>query len=255
MLTLRKRSKDSKPIAKIHKGEYKNKILYIDPNYLEGRGDFELPQGDTGKLIQHPDPLNCRVLFVAGPSGSGKTTYVANYAIDYNKLFPKNDIWVFSRLPKDDLLDKVIPKKRKVKPPLEDLLEEPFDANNEMKNCLVIFDDIDTVQDDKTKEAIYKIMRDVLEIGRHNNINVIITSHLIVGNDRKNSRTILNEAQCLTVFPKSGTAQQIRYVLKQYLGISNDEIENILNLPSRWVTIAKSYPQYVFYSSGAYTFN
>ena len=58
--------------------------------------------------------------------------------------------------------------------------------------------------------------------------------------------------QSLTVFPKSGSSQQIRYCLKQYYGLNNKQINAILSLPSRWITIYKNYPMCVLYEKGAF---
>jgi hypothetical protein len=62
----------------------------------------------------------------------------------------------------------------------------------------------------------------------------------------------MNEMQSMTVFPKSGSAQQIKYALKTYFGLDKNQIENIINLPSRWVTIFKGFPQTVMYENGAF---
>ena len=82
-----------------------------------------------------------------------------------------------------------------------------------------------------------------------------ITNHLIIPNEKKFARTVLNEIQYLTIFPKSGSSQQIRYVLKTYFGFKDKQITKILNLDSRWVRISKSYPMYILYDKGAYIMN
>jgi len=121
-----------------------------------------------------------------------------------------------------------------------------------MQDSLILFDDTNTVQADKVRKSIGKLINDILEVGRKLNITIVLTNHLVIPNERKESRVIMNEIQSLTVFPKSGSSQQIMYALKTYFGLNKDQIQEILELPSRSVTIYKSYPQYVVYEKGCY---
>lgn len=205
---------------------------------------------DEGKMMHIPNIDTREVPFIAGPSGSGKSTYAANYIKMFKKIFPKNDIFVFSRLAEDPVIDALDPTRIIID---ESLIENPIDATSELsEGSLVLFDDIDTVQDKKLKDAISKLKNDILEIGRHSNIYCVNTSHLINSNDKKDARTMMNECHSLTVFPKSGSAYQIKYALKNYFGLSPQQIQEILDLPSRWVTLFKSYPQCVLHEKGCY---
>jgi hypothetical protein len=62
----------------------------------------------------------------------------------------------------------------------------------------------------------------------------------------------MNEMTSVTIFPKSGSAQQIRYALTTYYGLSKQQVQNILNIRSRWVTVYKSYPMTVLHEKGAF---
>ena len=138
----------------------------------------------------------------------------------------------------------------------QSLIDDPIDIHSEFRqNDLVLFDDTDTIQDKKIKEAISRLKNDILETGRHSNIYVVITSHLINGISRTDTRTILNECTSLTIFPKSGSTYQIIYVLKNYIGLNKNQINYILNLPSRWVTIFKNFPQYCIFEKGCFLLN
>ena len=95
-------------------------------------------------------------------------------------------------------------------------------------------------------------MADIMEVGRRLNINIIITQHLICGNEKKLSRTLMNEMNYLTVFGRSGSTQAIKYCLKTYFGLIKKQIDEILALPSRWVTIKKDYPMAVISQSKIY---
>ena len=63
---------------------------------------------------------------------------------------------------------------------------------------------------------------------------------------------MINEAQTVTFYPRSGSTYQIQNFLKNYGGMTKDQIQKVLNLPSRWVTLHKNYPCYVFHEKGAY---
>lgn len=108
---------------------------------------------------------------------------------------------------------------------------------------MVIFDDIDTISNTKLLKSLLNFQAQILEMGRHKNVNTCITSHLINGNDRKQCRTIMNEMQSITIFPSCGGAYQIRYVLDKYFGLSYKQCSKIMQMDSRWVTIYKNYPQ------------
>lgn len=213
----------------------------IDRNY------FELTDG---KLEQVPNIESREISYIAGPSGSGKSTYASNYAKYLRKIFPEKDLYIFSRKDSDEPLDKLKPIRIKID---ESLVENPIDLTKELSDgAIVIFDDVNTILDDKQKKAVDKLMADIMEVGRSYGIYTIITNHLVIPNEKKSARTILNELHTLTVFPRSGSAQQIRYALKTYFGLNNKQVDLILKLPSRYVTVSKSYPMYVLYDQGAF---
>lgn len=201
-----------------------------------------------GQISQTPNPNTREIIYVAGPSGSGKSTYIANYAKNYKLMFPKNDIFLFSRKNEDDVLDEIGLNRIIID---ESLIEYPI-VTEDLSNSLVIFDDIDTISDPKIKQAVYKIKDDICEIGRSMNIYCAVVSHLINGNDRKTTRVILNELHTFTFFPSSGSAYQIKYALKNYFGLDNKQIDKLLKIPSRWITLSKIYPQYCMYEHGVF---
>ncbi len=207
--------------------------------------EMELP--DEGVLQQIPDIEGRQVCYVAGPSGSGKSTYAAQYIAMYKKLFPENEIIVFSRKPSDPVLDKLKPSRFIID---ESIVTNPIDITQDLDGpCLVLFDDVDTVQSDKIRKAVSKLKNDILEIGRSYEVYILVTSHLINGNDRKDSRTIFNELHTFTFFPKAGNRYAIDYALKNYFGLDKKTICKLMDLPSRWVSISRSFPQYALYEN------
>lgn len=205
------------------------------------------------KLIPLPDLLGRFIEYIAGPSGSGKSTIAGELAMQFKIIFPNKPIYIFSRTDakKDPAFNKIKPIQIMVD---ESLIEDPIDVTEEVteEGCLMIFDDCNTIHNDKVRKEIEKLMADAMEVGRKLNCNLIITSHLVIPNEKKLARTILNELNMLTVFPKSGSAQQIKYALKTYWGLTNKQMDTILAIKSRWIRISKNYPQYVLYEGGAF---
>lgn len=200
---------------------------------------------NNGELMQLPTKNTRECIYVAGASGSGKTTYIARYLEEYKRMFPKNKIYIFSKLHDDEALDALHPIRIVIN---EELIDNPITAE-ELENSCVVFDDIDTLEKG-LMEAVTKLRDDLLEIGRHNNIYMCNVSHLLM--NYKSTRRLLNESQTVTFFPKSGSSYHITRFLKVYAGLGREDIQRIINLPSRWVTINKTYPNYILYSQGAY---
>lgn len=204
------------------------------------------------KLHPIPDLENRSIEYIAGPSGSGKSTIASELAMQFKNVFPNKPIYIFSRTDcrKDPAFAKLKPIQIAVD---ESLIEDPIDITQEITEggCMMIFDDCQTIHNDKIKKEVDKLMSDAMEVGRKLNCNMIITNHLINPNEKKLGRTIMNEMNMLTVFPKSGSAHQIRYALKTYWGMSNKQIDDVLAVKSRWLRISKTYPQYVLWENGA----
>jgi GTPase SAR1 family protein len=192
------------------------------------------------------------VTYIAGPSGVGKSTLASEYIKEYKKMYPTNEIIIFSRKPNDKVLDKLQPLRFIID---ESIVTDPIDVLNEeefKKGCLVLFDDCNTFQNDKIKKAVSKLMNDILEIGRSYNIYCIITSHLLNQNEKKDSRTIWNEAHNVVIFPKGGNRYGIEYALKNYCGFDKKIIAEIFKLNSRWCLICKQFPNYILHQNGCF---
>ena len=201
-------------------------------NELKTKGDF---------TIQHiPDRNTERsVLYITGQSGSGKSFYTKNYIEQYRKMFPKNEVFMFSSLADDPTLDKFKFMKRiKIK-------EQPF-LNSELETgdfakSLCIFDDCDVISNKEIKGKVFRLLNAFLETGRHFGISVIYTSHnATMGLDTKR---ILNECHSITLFPLNLGGKTSKYLLDGYVGLDKAQIKKLKSVNSRWVTILKTYPQ------------
>jgi hypothetical protein len=224
--------------------------VYNNANkYIKERKRKELVIHD-GEVQQIPNPNNRECIYISAPSGAGKTTYMANYGSKYKKLFPDKDIFVISKIPKDEPLDKLKP----IRIQLENEIIKDITPDT-LKNSLIIFDDTDTIRsvtkDQKMlKDNVESLKSELLEEGRHPDVYTLISSHAVT--DYKRTRCVLNECHWIVIYPNSGSSKQWEYCLKQYFGLGKDDINRIKKLPSRWVAIRTRAPQLVMYDKGIY---
>ena len=239
--------KEGRKIAKIKGGKQDGDYVYLtDENTTDKRASKEIIIKD-GRLTPLPNKDIVEKIYISAPSGAGKSTWTGNWMREYKKMFKDDDIYLFSSIEHDKVLDKHNPIRISLD---EDLIQDPIHPQ-EIEDSLTVFDDTDTIRDARLKNSIAGMRDWLLEQGRHFNIRMIITSHLL--SNYKMTRRILNEATAVVVFPKSGSGTyQIKRFLQTYCGFDKEQIKKFLNLPSRWVAIYRSYPQYVIYEKGAY---
>jgi hypothetical protein len=226
------------------KGSSKKSIPIVSINdTTEGiiRPTNELSLRDKPDLIFQPIPnpsVERQISYITGCSGSGKSYYTRKYCAEFAKLFPKRNIYLFSSISSDDSIDSLKGLNRiKLSP---EFIEENWEIED-FRDCLVIFDDTDCITDKKTRNKVNSILNMILETGRHTNTYCIYTSHLAcAGNDTKR---ILNEANSITFFPETAGGRTLKYLLESYMGLDKNQIKKIKALPSRWITVCKSYPR------------
>src|SRR5208282_2964244 len=153
-------------------------------------------------------------IYICAPSGGGKSTFCRMYLENFKKVFPKRPVYIFSRVKHDTVLDEMTPKPKRIMIN-DELVDEPLESTD-FDKCCVLFDDIDTIQEKKQKLAVEKLRDDMLQIGRHNEIYLLCTSHQLM--NYKSSRTLLNESTAVVFFPKSGSQYHIQRYLKVYAG-------------------------------------
>ena len=178
----------------------------------------QLKIANDSKFQHIPDTTKEReILYITGPPGSGKSTYTRKYLEQSVKKFKSRPIYLFSRLPSDESLEKIKPERIK----LDDSLHtDPINVN-EFKESVCIFDDIDFNPDKKIRDAVHNILNKVLDIGRQFKIHCIVTHHLPTNG--KDTRRILNEAHTVTYFPHSAKCN-IKFLLEEYVGFDRNHI-------------------------------
>lgn len=201
----------------------------------------------AGILKPVPEIKGRQCLYTSGPSGAGKSTHTSSYAQQWRALFPDNPIYLFSSVAEDKALDKLHPIRIALDPSILENKLQPAD----FKNSLVIFDDIDVITDKKVKDEVFRIQDQLLQTGRHTNTYVISTSHTLVNYNK--TKIILGEAHQITVFP-NGTKlnESFKRFLEKHCSFDKKCIAKIEGLKTRWITVNKSYPQYVLYETGIF---
>ena len=214
---------------------------------LKTRLDF----GDDEILRCFPIPINVDFpLPLGAPSGSGKSTFIGMYLSQLREKYPKRPIYIFSRVEEDAPLDSFkntfrIPLDRKT------FEKEPLEIEK-FKDGILIFDDIDTILDKPLVKYIRNFRDDVLETGRHYDITIISTSHIIT--NFLATRTLINEANAIVLFPKGSSFYAVSNFLERYMGYSRKQIRQVENLETRWLWIWKEYPKYAIYERGVFIF-
>jgi hypothetical protein len=98
-------------------------------------------------FVSSENPRN--ILYTTGQSGSGKSYHTSGYIMEYNKLYPKNQVYVFSALREDKAFTKCKNINR------VDIKSDDFEYSDftiaDFKDSLVIYDDTDNISNPAIK--------------------------------------------------------------------------------------------------------
>ncbi len=242
--------------ALIEHGTYNDDLVFLSDKDHVADSDNANTQDPQDPQFQKYMPTGeemIEISYIYGPNRSGKTYYAAKYATLWAEKFKDWPIYLFSRRDKDKVLDD-IPTLERVS--IDDkLITEPL-SMTDFEHSLVIFDDIDTIPNKLICKSIQKLRDDIMETGRQKMIYVINTSHL--GMNYASTRTVLNEANSYTLFPRKGNYGHNFKLLKEKMGMSAKEIRKTIDFPEGlahkgkwgWMTVYKDSPQYLIYENG-----
>jgi hypothetical protein len=205
---------------------------------------IELDDGGMFEPLTSPDPKRREVWYIAGQSGSGKSYIAKGLAHFYHKLYPERGVYLVSKLNEDATLDTLKFLKRIN---IQSFVDDYPDLD-EFKDCMVIFDDYDTLTGDAEK-VISKIVDDLAIMGRHTNTTMLCLSHYLT--NYKKTRLLLNEATNIVVYPLSTSYHALRYLLKNYVGVDEEDLKRQRKLGSRWLAYAKGFPQFMIAQKNA----
>jgi energy-coupling factor transporter ATP-binding protein EcfA2 len=205
---------------------------------------IELDSDGMFELLPSPNPKKREVWYIAGQSGSGKSWIAKQLASFYHKLYPQRGVYLISKLDKDETLDALKFLKRI---PIQSFVDD-YPSLEEFKDTMCIFDDYDTLTGDADK-VITKIIDDLAIMGRHENVSILALSHYLT--NYKKTRLLLNEATNIVVYPLSTSYHALRYLIKNYVGVDEDDLKRHKKLGSRWLMYSKGFPQYLISQKGA----
>lgn len=234
-------------IAEVKGSRHKGTVLYCkqkkEPS--ETLSQIALPLSATFKPLYTSHEGYPNRYLISGPSLCGKSFFAWMIAEDYKRQFPKNPIYLLSAVDRDPNLDKVKPTRIDCN---EKIVDDPIQLN-ELKNSLVIFDDIDAFPNKDISKALNHLRDTIMTTGRHENIAVISTTHLLLEGDK--SKKAITQAFTFVIFPSTGGEYHATELLKRYMGYKKDKIQQITSVLSRWVLINRV-PRYILHEKGAF---
>jgi energy-coupling factor transporter ATP-binding protein EcfA2 len=249
------------------------RVIYRSENEngpKEYTGNLEVvPRKGLDKHFRNGTLMNENV-FVCGPSGCGKTTIVREYATNYHRINPTNKIYLITQSKEDNLPDfcRVWTAKMPSGITYEKFLNiqyldfdyfkgnERIDVTADFLNALLIFDDFLYFEGENKKETelirqrVCSTILQILNLGRKISCSAIITNHLLYDNHLNSMFQNLYSEINKFMFSTKSNKRQLSYVLKTYIGFSNEEIKQIMNFDSRshMITISKD-PNFILSSN------
>ena len=255
-----KNDRSCKKVAIIKGGEQDKKCLFLCD---DESGDIEMTL--KGRSSFQPVPIlednQIERLYISGASGSGKSFYLSKWLKEFVKLKGNKDvpIYLFSTVEYDEALDD--PFEDQLIRVLDEIDEEEFvndppSLDDYEEGSVLVFDDIMKVSNARLRITLLSILNSLQEIARHKKLTLITTSHII--SDYHATRTVLNEATAITVFPRyAGGLAGVRDYLKRKIGMSPHEIKKFLGLSknSRWVSLYKRTNMFVISQKTVYIYD
>jgi len=176
--------------------------------------------------------------YIFGGPGAGKSSFMFNYAGRYRALHPDREILYISALKDDDpSLPCNVPPTNIKRVKLNTLLDNPMDGERELKNKLILVDDIENIQPKALETAIRQMVNEVATRGRKWHASLLIGSH--VPADYNKTKLALLSADTLTWFPNFTNKRNVKYVLTNYGNMDAEEAETAMRQRSRWITLHK----------------
>jgi len=218
----------------------------------------------TGEFMVMMPTVETERIFMAGRSGSGKSTLTARYANEYKRMFPKNDIIMFTVHDSDPAyagidIKKVMLDEKLINPKVtvvtdpktgaETLIDDSITLEM-LSNSLVIFDDSDSLENKQISKYVTGLVNNIINNGRHYGIHCIYLAHMLM--NYAATRLILAEANKVVFFINGPSFQNDNF-LKKYASMDKYGIEKVNNLKSRWAAyFMTSRPTMMLHEHGAF---
>lgn len=211
-------------------------LLYekIKKNEIDNK-EVELEDGIFEPIII---PNKHNVFYMCGASGSGKSYLAGQVAKNYKKMYPKREVFLISKLEKDETIDKM----KFIKRIDVTTFFESAPVLDEFTDSLVIFDDYEGF-DKKLFEIVIALINDIAITGRHTNTDLILCQHNFT--NYKATRMILLEVTHIVIYPASASNQALRYLLGTYCGLDTKQIQEVKKMKSKFVCLYRHHPNFL----------
>lgn len=265
---------EGNPIGEIKGGSMNGKVIKLKKSDNKENQEFKLKDGEIIpyhiKQLNGEFPNRC---VITGPSLCGKSYFAKMLADDYYDNYRQDGhrIILFTAIPRfkdnifacDECRNKDEDDKNKRRKKIyrcmcskiyrikcdESILTDPIDLH-ELSNSLCIFDDIDRHPNKEVAKELNLLRDKIMNSGRHDNIDLLSISQILL--DGKKTKTSLTNAFQIVAFPVSGGRYQLKEFLKRYMSLEHNQIEKVLNLPSRWIILNNCEPMYVLHQRGCF---
>jgi len=239
--------KRTKKTIGIRFNKKRNFVSFIERNSKDFINDEDL-----NMLLPLLNKRSC--IYINGPSGVGKSYFCNKYCELYSKLNPDNKVYLVSHITDDPAFQELVDKKIVIRINID---ETDFSqvTKKEIKNSLFIFDDTDLLRGIRGDNLQYFKER-LLEIGRHQNASLLITSHTF--SNYQKTRRILNEITIFVLFTTVNWNKPLINAIQNYISIDKGLIKKIYNYASkqndkdqnRWVAIFVNHPRVCLFQRG-----
>lgn len=220
------------PVAVVRGGPWAGGVVTMgSPDFVEETPELEWFEGLAAPDGSEFSPLPCTapeqrdVVFISGPSGVGKSTAAADMASNFVEVFsrPGKQALVVIVCPDDPNRDRAFRdagfKWTWVSPESLVATAAPLELfeGGDGDPGLVIFDDVEALQDKAQAAAVEALSKAVLERGRKRAIYAYYIAHRPAAG--KATKVILQE-QNACWFPTSGCGSgNLAYMMEKHLGI------------------------------------
>ena len=225
------------PIAKMGN----KKIIYLhETSKPDGR---KVVMSDKYDIMPLPfvakKNMNLRY-FIAGTSGSGKSTLASKILEEYVKMYPNQNVYIFSAVEHDPAYDESKILKDKIQ--RIDIREDLTDVKmQDFSNSCCVFDDCGSMNAAQHK-ALQKMKDMILSTGRHSSVDSIVIRQDLLGG--KESKADHMQSHYLGYFPNVGNNEELHYTFLKKYYYGKPLAEKLMGGSSRWVVLHKHVPRY-----------
>jgi len=187
--------------------------------------------------------------YITGSQGTGKSVLAAKLIKEYKRENKGCPVYCISEAREDATIDNLINKKIMPQEIKDDNLtfEDFQDIACEYGSALILFDDIDSINDQKIKgislkHITYQLLNSLINNSRKYNINIIYTAHQPL--QGAYSKAVLNSCSNWIFFTANLKNPNVVSCLKNYMNMNKRQIDGLSHLDNtRWISINQTIPQ------------